>query len=235
MDIGTGTGQANFTAPANHVFAGWTENADGTGTLYRPGDPITLTGSKTLYAKWVPFVDVTLSKTVTGAMGDKTRDFTFKITFVDSAGAKLPTGTQLDYTGGVLSGTTGVTAPAPGTLTLDANSSDTVHLKHGQSIKIEGVQVNYKITIEETDGTGYTVKYIDSANPSSPQTSATTGPQTLSGDRTFAFENNRGGSVPTGFDLNSTGLALLIGIGVILIGGGLFIKRASRRAYKERH
>ena len=237
VNVGTAViGEANFTPPtASHVFAGWTENADGTGTLYHPGDPITLTGSKTLYAKWVPFVDVTLSKTVTGAMGDKTRGFTFKITFEDSTGTKLPSGTQLDYTGSVLSGTTGVTAPASGTLTLDNTGSDTITLKHGQSIKIEDVQVNYKIIIEETDGTGYTVKYTDSANPSSPQTSATTGPKTLSGDRTFAFENNRGGSTPGGFDLNSTGLALLIGIGVILIGGGLFIKRASRRVYKERH
>ena len=235
VSIGSGTGQANFTAPANHVFVGWTENSNGSGNFYSPGDTINISGSITLYAKWETNCEVTLSKTVTGGMGDKTRDFTFKITFEDSTGTKLPTGTQFDYTGGVLSGVTGVTAPAPGTLTLDNNGSTTIPLKHGQSIKIEGVQVNYKITIEETDGSGYTVKYTDSANPSSPQTSATTGQQTLSGDRTFAFENIRSGSTPGGFDLNSTGLALLIGIGVILIVGGLFIKRASRRAYKERH
>ncbi len=36
----------------DYVFAGWNTEADGTGTAYADGAPITLTGSITLYAQW---------------------------------------------------------------------------------------------------------------------------------------------------------------------------------------
>lgn len=35
-------------------FTGWNTNAAGTGTAYRPGSPITLTGNTTLFAMWRP-------------------------------------------------------------------------------------------------------------------------------------------------------------------------------------
>mgnify|MGYP000440907690 FL=1 len=39
-------------AKSGYTFAGWTENADGTGTSYAVGDLVSLSSNKTIYAKW---------------------------------------------------------------------------------------------------------------------------------------------------------------------------------------
>ena len=194
VNVGTGTGQANFTAPANHVFVGWTENADGTGTLYHPGDPITLTGSKTLYAKWVPFVDVTLSKTVQGDYGDRNKLFEFAITIQDANNTPV-TGT-LDYTGGIISGS-GATAPADGTLTLDSAGSATVQLKHGQTVTVQGIPSDGKVRVAETADSNYDTSYW--INGSINQSGTDTWDITMTGTNcTVDFLNFRGSVVATG-------------------------------------
>lgn len=42
----------DVTAPQGEVFLGWNTQADGTGTLYQPGDKVKMTANVTLYAIW---------------------------------------------------------------------------------------------------------------------------------------------------------------------------------------
>jgi uncharacterized repeat protein (TIGR02543 family) len=42
-----------LVAPTGKVFGGWTTNANGSGTAYADGAPITPTGSITLFARWL--------------------------------------------------------------------------------------------------------------------------------------------------------------------------------------
>ena len=42
-----------FVAPTGKSFAGWTTNADGSGTAYGPGASITPAGNLVLYARWL--------------------------------------------------------------------------------------------------------------------------------------------------------------------------------------
>ncbi|HAM16867.1 MAG TPA: hypothetical protein DCP91_13645, partial [Eggerthellaceae bacterium] len=44
--------ECGFTAPADKVFSGWNEAADGSGAAYAAGDPITLEADAVLYAQW---------------------------------------------------------------------------------------------------------------------------------------------------------------------------------------
>ena len=45
---GSGLTRSGFT------FGGWNTDTSGTGTIYQPGEPYTVTGNITLYANWVP-------------------------------------------------------------------------------------------------------------------------------------------------------------------------------------
>lgn len=165
------------------------------------------------------YVQFTVSNTVTGSYADKTKDFTFTLTMTDNADVPL-SGASVTHAGG--------------TLTLDGNGQATFTLKHGESITFTDILGTNKICIEETQAAGYTASHV--LDSGGVQTGDSTGFIDVNSlDHTAAFTNERGNIVPTGFDLNSTGLALLIGIGAALIVGGLFIKRVSRRAYKERH
>lgn len=79
------------------------------------------------------WANLTLNKTVTGDMGDRDYGFRFQITMKDSSG--LPLNGSYRYTGSVLQGVTGVTAPADGNLVF-TDGVATIDLKHGQSITV---------------------------------------------------------------------------------------------------
>ena len=55
-DFAAGTQVTVITNPfgghSNYAFDGWNTRADGNGTSYDPGDPLTVTGNITLYAQW---------------------------------------------------------------------------------------------------------------------------------------------------------------------------------------
>ncbi len=60
---------------SGYMFEGWTNNADGTGTVYGSGDTFSMPNNNvTLYAKWVPLTgstNITATKSVTDASGNQ--------------------------------------------------------------------------------------------------------------------------------------------------------------------
>ena len=61
MNVGQATTiSTSITASrSGYKFLGWNTKSNGTGTNYAPGDSITLTGAKTLYANWSNYYTVT--------------------------------------------------------------------------------------------------------------------------------------------------------------------------------
>ena len=132
-----------------YEFLGWSENPNATETdkLYKAGDQIIVdetdaTAKNILYAIWKQStVTLTVTKTVTGNFGDKSKAFQFSMQ-VDGGnsfelivnGTALAQGSQSDYT---------------------------FSLKHGENIVIEGMPVGKKIVLAETNAEQYTVSFND--------------------------------------------------------------------------
>ena len=101
--------------------------------------------------------DVTISKKVNSKNEDDfNKDFEFTVTLTLPDGLSAPQG-GYSYIGGII--VDGVTAPVTGTVNEGTN---TIHLKHGQSITIQGVPIGTVITAVEVLDTDsefiYTVK-----------------------------------------------------------------------------
>ncbi len=125
--------------------------------------------------------NITVSKTVAGAMGDKTKDFTFQLKMTGNTLAELP------YTKGEETGTLTV---------VDGVAEFT--LSHGENIVLSEIPIGTTYEITEVDGAsgGYTV---ESTNASG----------TLTEDTNVSFTNTRNSTVPALAHTNiliSTGL-----------------------------
>lgn len=155
--------------------------------------------------------DLTIAKKVTGEMGDRDKLFTFQIQLKESDGSTL-TG-EFDYTGGVMEGMAGITAPKPGTLQLENGAADFT-LSHGQTITIHGLPVGTTYTITEPDAQadGYTVTASGSPGKVTMTQASCTG--MLDQATTVTFTNEKATAVPTGIRLDALPwlLALLCGL-----------------------
>lgn len=154
--------------------------------------------------------DLTIAKQVTGEMGDRDKLFTFQIQLKESDGSILAG--EYDYTGGVMEGMAGITAPEPGTLRLEDGAADFT-LSHGQTITIHGLPVGTAYTITEPDAQadGYTVT---ASSETSKMTRDASCSGTLNQETTVTFTNEKGTAVPTGIRLDALPwlLALLCGL-----------------------
>jgi hypothetical protein len=185
-----------------------TNRASNVEVSYKPNSYLTSITNGVVFLS-APTTTLTISKVVTGNYADTTRSFTFSVNFKTSGGANLPSGTQFVYVGGVVNGANAV-MPANGMLTLDSAGKAMITLKHGQSIRIEGIATDAKIQIVESAYTGYTPFFIDSATGLS-SANADTGVKTMSAtERTFAFTNTRVSVPMTGIDAGNPGLFLLL-------------------------
>ena len=133
--------------------------------------------SETTYhevVKEVKNANITVSKTVAGAMGDKTKDFTFQLKMTGNTPAKLP------YTKGKETGTLDV-----------VNGVAKFTLSHGENIVLSEIPIGTTYEITEVDGasSGYTVKSTNSSG-------------TLTEDTNVSFTNTRNGTVPTSAHTN---------------------------------
>ena len=167
---------------------------------------------------------LTVSKTVTGALGDRDKLFEFKLTLNDAAGK--PINGSFSYTGA--STVDGVAAPADGTLNVTAGAA-AFRLKHGQSITIAGLPPQCVYTVTEPDaGTdGYDVSIT--VNGQAAESAA----GTLTADAAVAFTNSREPATPTGILLDSAPMLALVGLS--LAGGALLLAgRRRRRTCPER-
>ena len=133
--------------------------------------------SDTTYHKIVEEVNnatITVSKTVAGTMGDKTKDFTFQLKMTGNTPAEIP------YTKGKETGTLTV---------VDGVAEFT--LSHGENIVLSEIPIGTAYEITEVDGAsnGYTVESTNSSG-------------TLTEDTNVSFTNTRNSTTPTSAHTN---------------------------------
>ena len=152
-------------------FVGWFTQKQG-GTQLLVNQPVT---QSTYYAQYTEHkYTITVTNDVTGTMGDKTKDFTFKLKMKGNIPA------ELHYTKGTETGTLKVT---------DGVAEFT--LSDGESITLGNILIDTTYEITEVDGAseGYTVESTNSSG-------------TLTEDTNVSFTNTRNGTVPTSAHTN---------------------------------
>lgn len=115
------------------------------------------------------------------------------------------------------------------------NASFDVYLKHGESLKINGLTKDAKYTVKETseDYSASATKNdqaIDLTHNKDDHTDATA-MQTLAGDETVAYTNKREGTLPTGIYHNNRAAFNIMGIAAA--GGAIAIVIRKRRKSTE--
>ena len=128
---------------------------------------------------------------------------------MDAEGSKLAEGKKFTYTGSLLAGINGISAPPDGVLVLDKEGKDTFTLGHGQAIVIKGIPLGSKIRIVQETGSDF-ASFIED-NSEGYLISNNTGDKSLNKEgRKFNFINMHAAPVPTGLDENvRTSAALL--------------------------
>lgn len=149
--------------------------------------------------------DLSLSKTVTGELGDKTKQFEFIITLKDKDGR--PVNKTYDYVGSVEEGS-GAEKPADGKIRFTKGEAK-ISLSHGQKITIYDLpyQASYSIVEREADQEHYVTTY-------NGKTEIPAGK--LETDTSVEVVNNREFVPPTGIKEN-TGHGAGIGIALSLV------------------
>lgn len=183
-------------------------------TYNNSGNPDSSTN--TGQAKFVNrYAGIKITKKVSGAMGDKDKDFNFNIAVTDSSGSAL-TGSYPCTINGI-----------ERTLNLDENGRESFQLKDAGTIIIYGLPVSSVCTVEESnakeDGYTTTVTVGDNVQQNTYQTTAT-----LSGDKTIeiTFENSRDDVPATGISIDSWPWVLAAAIVVV---SGIALIRITRR------
>lgn len=142
-------GDTGLSPRSGYEFLGWSEDPKATETdkLYKAGDQIIVdetdaAAKNILYAIWKQStVKLTVTKTVTGNFGDKSKAFQFSMQVDGGNSFKLT---------------------ANGTALANGSQSDYIFsLKHGENIVIEGMPVGKKIVLAETNAEQYTVSFND--------------------------------------------------------------------------
>lgn len=101
---------------------------------------------------------LSISKKVTGEMGDITKKFPFRIILKDASGN--PINGTYSYRGFILDDVKNVTAPKDGTLTFERGVAE-IWLSHGQGIELQHLSLgtSYNITEKINDAEGYRVSF----------------------------------------------------------------------------
>lgn len=127
---------------------------------------------------------LTITKTVTGNLGNKNQEFSFTIGLTDADGGAL-TGTY-SCTGKLAS------------ITLDDNGEASFTLTHGESLTVTELPEGTRYTVTETSADGYkTTVAVGTADPEE----ALSVTDSLTADVTVGFTNERNVALPTGADV----------------------------------
>ena len=179
-------------------------------------------GTVNFYAHYEPVsANLTVSKTVTGLLGDHHQQFTFQI--VDADGNAVPL-TKENITVNI----DNVNADDQTKVGLINNGTDgKFTLVSGASVTIKNLAGNYKI-VEETV-TGYETKWqLDAENEVLNSTEASV---TMSGtNRTLAFTNRRSIIPDTGVILDTLPYIVIL---AVVVGGGVMLFLRKRRKDDE--
>ena len=159
---------------------------------------------------------LSVEKTVTGNMGDRSKYFAIKVTLTGEAGKTYPN----TYT--VSGGTKlidGTAADPTASISVDGQPR-TFYLKHGETFTIENLPygVTYEVTEENYTGDGYTTTHAFSDNAKKID----------SASDTVTITNSKQAAVDTGIVLDSLPYVLLL---ILSIGGAVLflLKRRSSR------
>lgn len=179
-----GEGQTEATCPKTkttpdgtvYTFDGWYTNQDCTEGSKFDFDEDTIKEDTTFYAKYVPAsANLTVSKTVTGKLGDTNKAFTFTITKADGTAANI-TGTNIE-----------ISEADRAKVEWKGNGQFT--LKDGASIIFKNLPSGqYKVVEDNYSGEKYETSYVvDSGTPENRrEASVTIGTDA----KTIAFTNN---------------------------------------------
>lgn len=181
---------ANWKASLEDGSADWTGNID-------ESQPSDIKVKNT----WAETVSLTVSKTVQGNMGDKTKAFDFTLTLTAPAGMTLPTE--------LIGEKDGESVSLPVT-----DGQCTFTLAHGETIKISGIPRGSQYSIAETEVDDYKASYIIGKGKA---TDAING-ETLLIDTEVSVVNKRNLSVPTLASMNTIApLGLMFAAGAVLL------------------
>lgn len=168
---------------------------------------------------------LTVTKTVGGNMGDKTKDFTFTLEVKNGNDA---------YTGEL----TAIEEGTSGVLYVGEGNTYTFDLKHNEQIAIE-IPKGYTVTVAETSVDGYTTKSQQYATTTSPVPDEFNGnnTQTISSmdtDYTVDYLNECDMQVPpSGVDSQNPGISVMLGVAagsaVLIFGCSFLVWRRRRR------
>jgi hypothetical protein len=153
--------------------------------------------------------DLSISKTVTGNMGDKNRSFTFCITLKDQSGSPL-SDEDIQV---LLPGASDATI-----YTTDKNGSITLSLKHGDEVTLQNLPQGTEYTITETDANDYTTNFSVSGGTYGPSSNHTlSGTLTDSTDVSVSVTNDKKLVVPTGISTENEPFLLLLSFSAVTI------------------
>ena len=196
-------------------FTGWNTLANGTGVSYSADEIINITENTTLYAQWtLSTTSLTVSKEVTGALGNKYMPFNFEVYFTTSMEKPLSSVRPLRYT--ITNGDKELVSE--GTLTLDDSGKIGFQLAHGHTIHIEGVPLGGFIQIKELPVTNYVASIKDSESLNFSTGVNDTGILPIIQNRVFEFTNERVDVPPAAVDLgNIKALHLLAALSSVTV------------------
>ena len=185
------------------------------------------------------FVDVTISKTVTGRFSNKTTPFEFKVFIMDENDPGSYSEREFEYTSGVIPGMNAAKQD-DGTLTLsdDGDQWAAFSLSHGQTITIHNIPVDALIMVVENDYERYTTTVFDSIDNSVTESRVIDLQPVGYDDRSFDFINEHEGVVPTGINIDSGAIVAFALTAIMLITTGPvvidYIRKRSRQTRPEK-
>lgn len=218
-------GSTKVVNGVTYVLTGWYAEDDTThgpkGDLvstwpYTPTEPQLADGTVNFYAEYVPmYSQVTVSKTVTGALGDKAKEFSFTLTVKDDSNGNEITGEMKAQKGSAEEFT--------------IKSGNTFTLKDGESIVFTNVPTGATVAVTENDYTGanggYSTSYVagDGQKMQGREARLT---NISAGNHTIAFTNSKDVSPDTGITLHS--MPYLLVLAGVLVGGIAWMRRRKR-------
>ena len=207
-----GNAELGLPTRPGYEFLGWSEDPEAkeTDKLYKAGDQIIVdetdaAAKNILFAIWKQStVKLTVTKTVTGNFGDKSKAFQFSMQVDGGNSFKLT---------------------ANGTALANGSQSDYIFsLKHGENIVIEGMPVGKKIVLAETNAEQYIVSFNDTVETNRNYVNE----KGLTADTEIKVENDRNTPPDTGVFVDSLPYILIIAC-VAGVAALFLIRRRKKR------
>ncbi|HES4240098.1 TPA: pilus ancillary protein 1 [Streptococcus pyogenes] len=178
------------------------------GTQYHPNELIDVISMEDKQAPIIPITHkLTISKTVTGTIADKKKEFNFEIHLKSSDGQAI----------------SGTYPTNSGELTV-TDGKATFTLKDGESLIVEGLPSGYSYEITETGASDYEVSVNGKNAPDGKATKAS-----VKEDETVAFENRKDLVPPTGLTTDGAIYLWLL----LLVPLGLWVWLIGRKGLKN--